>query len=216
MMKVNLGGYRFLNYLSISVAIALVSTPAQAVTFKFQNIFPTSTTSELSGDPFVNNFSVDVTDVGGGKVLFQILNSSTQGTIGSVHFENTGNLLSKITLNVGNIGKVNFASSKNGNLPQGNKIGFVDAFAAKFSGGGFQRVNNGESLGIRFNGNFNSVISALQSEDLQIGIHVQELPQGQSDSFVSDGGETQVPEPLTILGTSAALGFGLLFKKKGF
>jgi hypothetical protein len=201
--------------LASSTVLALAATPAQAVTFKFQNIFPATTPSELSGDPFVSDFSFDVTDAGGGKILFQINNTGTNGAIGQVFFENTGNLLSNFALNVNNTGTVSFRNISPGNLSQGNKISFVEAFGGQFQRGGANRINNGESLGIRFTGDFNSVISALQSEDLRVGIHVQELPRGESDSFVSDGGETQVPEPLTILGTSAALGFGVLFKKKG-
>ncbi|WP_181256764.1 PEP-CTERM sorting domain-containing protein [Merismopedia glauca] len=163
----------------------------------------------------MNDFSFDVTDAGNGKVLFQINNAANNGAIGSIYWENTGNLLSNMVLNVGNIGNVNFKNISPGNLPQGNKIAFIEAFGARFQSGGSKRINGGESLGITFTGNFNSVINALQSEDLRVGIHVQELPQGQSDSFVSDGGETQVPEPLSILGTGVALGFGILFKKKG-
>jgi hypothetical protein len=204
--------------LASSTVLAVAATPAQAVTFKFQNIFPATSPSELSGDPFVNNFSFDVTDAGSGKILFQINNTGTIGAIGQVFFENTGNLLSNFALNVNNTGTVSFRNISPGNLSQGNKISFEEAFGGQFQGrggGGANRINEGEKLGITFDGNFNNVISALQSEDLRVGIHVQELPQGQSDSFVSDGGKAEVPEPLTILGTSAAFGFGVLFKKKG-
>jgi hypothetical protein len=194
--------------------LTLAATPAQAVNFKFQNIFPATSPSELSGDPFVNDFSFDVTDAGSGKILFQINNTGNNGAIGQVFFENTGNLLSNFSLNVNNAGTVNFKNISPGNLSQGNKISFEEAFGGQFQKGGANRINGGEILGITFDGNFNSVISALQSESLRVGIHVQELPQGQSDSFVSDGG-TPVPEPLSILGTGAALGLGVLFKKKG-
>lgn len=193
--------------------LTLTVAPAQAATFKFQNIFPATSPSELSGDPFVDDFSFDVTDAGSGKILFVIKNAANNGAIGQVFFENTGNLLSNFALNVNNGGTVNFRNISPGNLSQGNKIGFTEAFGGQFQRGGSNRINGGESLGITFDGDYNTVVSALESESLRVGIHVQELPQGQSDSFVSDGG-TAVPEPLSILGTGAALGFGALFKKK--
>jgi hypothetical protein len=199
--------------LATSTVLALTTTPAEAATFKFKNIFPTNSNSELSGDPFVDDFSFDVTDAGSGKVRFQISNAANNGSIGSVYFENTGSLLSNMLVNVGNVGNVKFKNSSPGNLPQGNKINFNEVFAAKFNGGGSKRIDAGESLGITFNGNFSNVISALQTEDIRVGIHVQELPCDQSDSFVSYGG-TAVPEPISILGSGAALGFGVLFKKK--
>lgn len=118
-------------------------------------------------------------------------------------------------LNVNNVGDVNFKNISPGNLPQGNKIGFQEAFAASFKGGGSKRINAGETLGITFNGNYSTIINALQNESLRLGIHVQELPYGSSDSFVSEGAKT-VPEPLSIMGTGTALGFGILFKKKRF
>jgi hypothetical protein len=212
-MSVNNIFTRFLGLSATAVVLTTISNPAQAVTFKFQNIFPTNSNSELSGDPFVNSFSFEVTESGNNQLLFQFINSSTQGTIGNVHLENTNNLLSNMILNVGNIGNVNFKNIGSGNLPQGNKIGFNNIFAARFNGSGAKRVNSGESLGVKFTGNYNLVISALQTENLRVGIHVQELPGGQSDVFVSEG-STKVPEPISALGTYTALGFGFLWRIK--
>jgi hypothetical protein len=56
----------------------------------------------------------------------------------------------------------------------------------------------------------------LNSGDLRVGLHVQGLPNGQSDSYIStSSGNTQdTPEPLTMLAAGAAVGFGTMFKKQ--
>jgi len=69
--------------------------------------------------------------------------------------------------------------------------------------------------GLRFTGNYNDVISALNSGALRVGLHVQALPNGQSDSYISSSDNTQdTPEPLTMLAAGAAVGFGTVFKKQ--
>jgi hypothetical protein len=47
-------------------------------------------------------------------------------------------------------------------------------------------------------------------------LHVQGLPNGQSDSYIStSSSNTQdTPEPLTMLAAGAAVGFGTMFKKQ--
>jgi hypothetical protein len=209
-MKVSLSTHRFLSSSLVVTAIALLSTPARAVTFNFQNIFPANSPSELSGDPFVDNFSFDVSDAGSGKILFEFINSSAEGAIGDVYLENPDNLLSNMKLNVGNVGNVNFKNISPGNLPQGNKIGFNEAFGAKFSGGRAKQVSNGESLGITFTGDYNDVIDALENNNLRVGIHIQGIFKEESDSFVSE----PVPEPLTIIGSVVGLSSVFAFNRR--
>jgi hypothetical protein len=56
----------------------------------------------------------------------------------------------------------------------------------------------------------------LNSGALRVGVHVQGLPNDQSDSYISSSsGNTQnTPEPLTMLAAGAAVGFGTMFKKQ--
>jgi hypothetical protein len=56
----------------------------------------------------------------------------------------------------------------------------------------------------------------LNSGALRLGIHVQALPGGASDSYISTNStNTQdTPEPLTMLAAGAAVGFGTMFKKQ--
>jgi len=78
-------------------------------------------------------------------------------------------------------------------------------------------IQGGEILGLSFTGDYNLVISALNNGTLKIGSHVQALPNGQSESYISSSssGNTQdTPEPLTMLAAGAAVGFGTMFKKQ--
>jgi len=47
-------------------------------------------------------------------------------------------------------------------------------------------------------------------------LHVQALPNGQSESYISSSSRNtqDTPEPLTMLAAGAAVGFGTMFKKQ--
>lgn len=103
------------------------------------------------------------------------------------------------------------------NLPGGTTISFdsdytVGANAPVQPNG----VNLGESLSILFNTEprfkdpFNAVITDLQKGSLRVGIHGQGFANGGSESFVNEA----VPEPMTMLGSGIALGFGGLLKRR--
>ena len=198
---------------------------AQAVSFGFDNI----DSNNQYGDAFVNDFGFDVVDGGNGTVIFNFTNADNDNNghaIGDLYWDDSTDLLSNMNLNVGNVGIVSFSDVRNPNLAQGNNISFDSDFGIKFNGRG-GGINNGvqgnEVLGVAFNGNFDSVVAALNNGDLRVGIHVQSISKEYSDSFVSklptvanipSGNTAGTPEPLTILGSVAALGFGALFKKK--
>ena len=71
-------------------------------------------------------------------------------------------------------------------------------------------------MGLSFTGDYNLLISALNNGTLKLGLHVQALPNGQSESYISSSsGNTQdTPEPLTKLAAGAAVGFGTMFQKQ--
>ena len=77
-------------------------------------------------------------------------------------------------------------------------------------------IQGGEILGSSFTGDCKLVISAVKDRTLKLGLHLQALPNGQSDSYLSSSsGNTQdTPEPLTMLAAGAAVGFGTVFKKQ--
>ena len=101
-------------------------------------------------------------------------------------------------------------------MPQGgNNFTTNYAFFSKNGAGNLWGIQAGEKLGLSFGGNYQDVIAALTSGDLKIGLHVQALPNGASDSYISSNANTEnTPEPLTMLAAGAAVGFGTMLKKQ--
>jgi hypothetical protein len=198
----------------VAALSAVSAAPASA--FSFSNIAGGNT----AGDAYVNSFSFDVFNLGS-SVLFNIRNSGDAAAptmfISKVLFDDNG-YLSAPSLNISNnIGEVAFSGGPgNDQLPQGgNNFTTNYAFSRNNGAGNAFGIQAGESLAVSFTGNYNNVIYALNSGALRVGLHVQALPNGQSDSYLSSSGNTQdTPEPLTMLAAGAAVGFGTMFKKQ--
>jgi hypothetical protein len=136
--------------------------------------------------------------------------------ISKVFFDDNG-YLSGPSANIGNIGQVAFnGGASNDQLPQGGNNFTTDyAFSRLPGAGNAFGIQAGETLVLGFKANYNNVISALNDGSLKLGLHVQALPNGQSDSYLSSSGNTEnTPEPLTMLAAGAAVGFGTMFKKQ--
>jgi hypothetical protein len=198
----------------VAALSAVSAAPASA--FSFSNIAG----GDTPGDAYVNSFSFDVFNLGS-SVIFNIKNSGNAAApsmfISKVLFDDN-KYLSNPLVNIGNVGQVAFSGGAgNDQLPQGGKSFTTDyAFSSNNGDGNAAGIQAGETLGLRFTGNYNNVIFALKSGDLKLGLHVQALPNGQSDSYISSSsGNTQnTPEPLTMLAAGAAVGFGTMFKKQ--
>jgi hypothetical protein len=200
----------------VAAVSAVSAAPASAITFSFGNIAG----GDTPGDAYVNSFTFDVLNQGS-SVLFNIKNSGDAAApsmfISKVLFDDKG-YLSAPSANVGNIGQVAFSGgASKDQLPQGGKSFTTDyAFSSNNGDGNAWGIQAGETLGLRFTGNYNTVIFALNSGALKLGLHVQALPNGGSDSYISSSSiNTQdTPEPLTMLAAGAAVGFGTMFKKQ--
>jgi hypothetical protein len=195
----------------VAAVSAVSAAPASA--FSFSNIAG----GDTPGDAYVNSFTFDVLNHGS-SVLFNIKNSGNAAApsmfISKVLFDDNG-YLSAPLVNIGNVGQVAFSGGAGKDqLPQGGKNFTTDyAFSRNPGAGNAFGIQAGESLGLRFTGNYNNVISALNSGALRVGLHVQALPNGASDSYISSSSQ-DVPEPLTMLAAGAAVGFGTMFKKQ--
>jgi hypothetical protein len=200
----------------VAALSAVSAAPASAITFSFGNIAG----GDTPGDSYVDSFTFDVFN-DYSSVVFNIKNSGNAAApsmfISTVLFDDNG-YLSAPSANLSNIGEVLFTGGTGKDqLPQGgNKFSTDFAFSRDTGAGNAWGIQAGESLAVRFNGSYNNVIFALKSGDLKLGLHVQALPNGQSDSYISSStANTQdTPEPLTMLAAGAAVGFGTMFKKQ--
>ncbi|WP_445248307.1 PEP-CTERM sorting domain-containing protein [Microcoleus sp. OTE_8_concoct_300] len=201
----------------VAAVSAISAAPASAI--NFSNI----TGGDPVGDAYANNFGLTVENQGG-LAVFNIFNfgnpSATDMFIAGVFFDDNGSLSSSSApwTNVNNFGDVRFSGgASNAQLPQGGKNFTTDyAFFSDNGDGNKYGIQAGEKLGLAWAASYNSVISDLTSGALRVGLHVQALPNGASDSYItSNSGNTQdTPEPLTMLAAGAAVGFGTMFKKQ--
>ncbi len=193
---------------------ALQGTSATALPLGFSCI-----TGNNAGDCAMGQaqLGVNVTDLGGGQVLFIFSNAGPgASSITDVYFDD-GTLLGIAGLidaddnalgPFGNPG-VDFSQGASPpNLPGGNLIGFVTTagfLADSDPPAQPNGVNPLETLGIVFNlqpgGSFADIVSELTTGELRVGMHVQGYATGGSESFVN----LPIPEP----GTALMLGLGL-------
>ncbi|MEG4271469.1 MULTISPECIES: PEP-CTERM sorting domain-containing protein [unclassified Microcoleus] len=208
-------GVATLSAVSAAPASAIGLAPSSA--FSFANIVG----GDTPGDAYANSFSFNVIDQGS-SVLFNILNSGNSTAsdmfISKVLFDDNG-YLSNAVANVANSGNVRFiGGAGNDQLPQGGN-GFTTDYAFTRDTGAANKwgVQGGETFGVSFTGNYANVVSALNTGALKLGLHVQALPNGASDSYmstISTSNTEATPEPLTMLAAGAAVGFGAMFKKQ--
>jgi len=204
----------------VAALSAVSAAPASA--FNFSNIAGEDT----SGNAYVDKFKFDVVDQDQ-SVIFNIKNygdaTAPSMFISKVFFDDKNSFfdddtyLSSPLVNIDNVGQVAFSGgASNDQLPQGG-TGFTTNYAFLSNNGADNvlGIQGSESLGLSFTGDYNLVIAALNSGALRIGLHVQGLPNGASDSYISSSGNTEnTPEPLTMLAAGAAVGFGTMFKKQ--
>ena len=115
-----------------------------------------------------------------------LANTTPKSYIGSVHID--GALGTGITVNSDNVGTVKFAGGiGDKHLSQTDPKDFTTDYYFTKDGGASKGIQKGESLGVLFsNVNFTSVIDAINSGSLRVGYHLQELPNGKSDSYVNN------------------------------
>lgn len=191
--------------------VAMPLSTANAVPIGFSCITGNDAGNCAVGDA---QLSVEITDIGGGQVLLEFMNSGpADSSIADVYLDDAvpGTIMSVADLidadqNGGDPGVDFSMGATPPNLPGGNAVGFsattgltADSDPPVQPNG----VNPGETLGVIFNLNLGStfadVLADLTDGDLRIGIHVQGFSNGGSESFVN----VPVPEP------SAALLIGL-------
>jgi hypothetical protein len=194
------------------VVLLFTITPARAITYGFNAITANNVADVATGEA---QLFMDVTDPGGGSVLFTFRNTGPNPcSICDVYFYD-GALLGA-TMSIQNSSGVAFSPNANPEaLPGGIPYGLPKAsvvFSADSDSGDpgvmTNGVNPGESLGIQFalasGKSFAEVIATLDEGSTVVGIHVQSFGHSGSESFVN----VPLPPSVLLLG-SGLVGLGL-------
>lgn len=201
-------------------AAGLIGTSQQAgaVSFNFLNI----PGGDMYGDAYAGNFSLKVSDLGAGQVLFQIV-SAAAPTLGyfirTIFVDDTSptsfTSLPSTNSSMYSVGQVAMTRESGGNLPQGNNVGFSTTFNFDRDQGSknVNAIQQGETGGFIFGGNFTNIVNSLTSGDLRFGIHLQGLANDKSDSFVTSIPQAPLPAAGVLL-IAALAGLGFVAKRR--
>lgn len=205
---------------TVTAATLTQMSPAQAYTLKngvYSFNFTNKGSSDTVGDGYVNEFKLTLEQFGSGNAktaLFKLINLGTSGNrfIGQVAFNykgaGTNPLTGSLNLNQQNVGQVSFKNDNNPNLSQFWQPGDAE-FGAVFDKGQ-NGVHKGETLGLALNYTTDTLAdlaSIIDKHDLDVGIHVQGLPNDGSDSY------TTIPSPALLPGL-IGFGVGIVRKKR--
>lgn len=170
----------------------------------------------LSQGPNANTFYFTIANTSNNSQSSWV--SGTQPTITNIYFEDSLDLLSSPSIitwtAVAPDNAVSYSATSGGNLPAGQNVGFDSDYLFQTNPPPSKNgLDPGESLTVAFQslGTYSSLLGAINSGDLRIGLHVQEIgPQGTSASFVN---VQAVPEPggALLLG---AVGVILLVRRR--
>ncbi|MHC4552130.1 MAG: hypothetical protein ACYSUT_05105 [Planctomycetota bacterium] len=196
-------------YILFSVAALLMLagiTPA-AVTLQFIGVSDNNLANVPVGE---DQFSVTVSDNGGGEVLFLFDNAGPKpSTISNIYYDIGG------SLSLSFVDFVYYPSQEvlyqEGASPADMKEApsFETDLAYSPNGNISKGIDPGEQLGILFDASYGDVADALYADELQIGIHAQRINAGQGESsewYVT--GTPIIPAPASV--ALAAIGMGLI------
>ncbi len=206
---------RFLSLVVISSLF--ITSQAWADLFSFRPIEPVN--SGTIAYDLALQLALDISPQDDG-VLFTFFNDGPSGeasdvdspidsTIARVYFDFDGVSLSFDNFVYSNAGVLFEEDTSPSNLPGGNNLD--PTFVATFSSGAqpppaHNGVDPGENLGLLFSGDLGDVLSAINTGDLRIGIHVISIGSGESsDAFILTTNVTPLPGAVLL----CALGLGV-------
>jgi hypothetical protein len=209
-------------FVSLAAAVALAggisigAQSAQAVSFGFE-VLEDNSPIDLSGQLFV-----DVLDAGSNQVSFEFQNLGplASSIVGIYFHDMNGDIDPPLVIDSQSTGVSFSLGASPPDLPGGNNATppfvtttglLADSDPPKAPNG----INPGEWLLVLADAftDFNSIIAALISGDLRIGLHVQALSDGQSESYINN--PTPIPLPAgLLLFLSGLAGIGFLGRYK--
>jgi hypothetical protein len=185
-----------------TACVVVCASSASAATYSFVQIGDLGG-AQNSAFNVASQLFVDVTDNGGNSVLFTIRNTGPlASSIADVYFDADGSSLSALSGIINSAGVDFAAGATPGNLPGGNPLGF--STSSTFSADSNppvapNGVNPGEQLGLVFSllggKSYANVIAEMNAGTIWIGLHLQALPDGESDGYVNNGPTNMVPLP---------------------
>jgi hypothetical protein len=198
------------------IALAVGEMPARAF-----NIGMVRVTNDTP-DNVAGQIAISVVDSGNGTVEFNFTNiGAIASSITDIYFgkaTTVSNMLGNITAIVNNSGVSFSENSTSLQSPTGKFAWSSRVKANADSPVSINGIDLNETLAIQFNttASFQSIQDAfLRDQSLAIAMQVQNIgPTGGSDWFGSNLNVEPAPEPLTILGTGIAFGFGGLLKRE--
>jgi hypothetical protein len=211
---------------SIGVATVVSSlAPASAMSGPVTLDFGCNSASQgaLGCTAGASQFSAVVSPVGSNQALFSFFNIG--GAAGSSITKI--DLLDKGQFSLGNLVSITGSPAtgvKFNSTISSTSAGNSYSFASRGSKPSLRRtngINPGENLAVLFdiapagfNKPFNAVVTDLYKKGLSVELTSTGFPGASSSSVVFNSKVRAVPEPLTMLGSGAALGFGALMKRR--
>ncbi|HEX8979357.1 MAG TPA: VPLPA-CTERM sorting domain-containing protein [Parasulfuritortus sp.] len=200
--------------LGAALTFSILSSVAHASTYSFYQL--TSNTTDIG-----NQLDMEVTQ-SGSNALFKFTNDiGAPSSITAIYFD-APNLFESIGIQ-GSSSGVSFTSGANpANLPGSSGINFTTNYSfsstSPHGGNTANGINtNNEWLtlvaSLTPNETFNDILAALGSGGLRVGLHVQGINGGTSDSYVNTPSPVPLPAAAWLFG-SALLGFTMLSSRK--
>ena len=185
---------------AVVLMLAVLSASADYI-YSFKNVSANSVADAAIGE---SQLSFTVSEFGSDQVLFTFANAGpAPSSICDIYFDDDAVSLIFNDFQYPTAGVKFTIGATPPDLPSGG------SFSSDYSYDSDSPVqpngiNPGESLGLLFtlanNIDFNSIISSLNSRDIQVGIHVQGFADEGSESFIN-----KVPEPASV--SFLAMGF---------
>jgi hypothetical protein len=192
------------------------NAPSNVAGQLFVDVWSASAANSSDFSAFYGSPTVSPVNISPADVLFVIRNTATlASSITRVYFDD-GTILGLNRVfdkdNAPNLrGNVDYSAGTSppgpNDLPGGNAVNFhtTAGFLAKSDPAvSHNGVNDGNDLlGISFNlingQTYADTVASLASGALRVGLHVQALPGGYSDSFVNTPPSSVIPEPVSLM-----------------